>query len=100
MKDLLGRLSEQHLNWALEGKDEYERGFLRLKKPEGEKRRVLIGVYGPTQVGKTTLILKLLGIKENRIIELSSALRGKRQMGNSATVTTSIYQRSRMKTLY
>lgn len=48
-------------------------------------------MYGPTQVGKTTLILNLLGVKEEAIDEISSFLRGKREIGQSATVTVTSY---------
>ncbi|WP_215114244.1 hypothetical protein [Exiguobacterium sp. s70] len=57
-----------------------------------DSEAVVISVYGPTQVGKTTLILNLLGVKEEAINELSMFLRGKRDLGKSATVTVMRYQ--------
>ena len=50
-------------------------------------------VYGATQMGKTTMIMNLINIKEERKAELSSALRGNAAQGNSATSTPIIYNR-------
>ncbi|MEC1716494.1 hypothetical protein [Schinkia azotoformans] len=94
MPPLLSSLEENRWSWVREGIDEFRKGFLRLIPTQNQKKEVLIGVYGPTQVGKTTLILKILGIREDKMKELSKALRGKRAAGNSATVTTTIYHRS------
>ncbi|WP_100407887.1 V-type ATP synthase subunit I domain-containing protein [Bacillus solitudinis] len=94
MQDLLYKLERERWNWAKQGVEEFRNGFLRLQETNPEKKRVLIGVYGPTQVGKTTLILKVLGIAEDKMNILSKALRGKRSAGHSATVTSTIYQRS------
>jgi len=94
MVDLLYSLQKERWNWAQRGLEEYRSGFLRLKRTDKEKNRILIGVYGPTQVGKTTIILKIIGIKEEKLRELSRALRGKRILGSSATVTATVYQRS------
>jgi GTPase SAR1 family protein len=55
---------------------------------------VAVSVYGETQVGKTTLILKLLGIKEEDSSKLNSLLRCGSRHGNSATPTAMIYRRS------
>lgn len=94
MRQLLSNLEEERWSWVREGIDEFRRGFLRLSPSQTNKKEVLIGVYGPTQVGKTTLILKVLGIREDKMKELSEALRGKRVIGNSATVTATVYHRS------
>ena len=51
-----------------------------------------VALYGPTQVGKTTLLLTLLGVREERIEEIGTVLRGKRPQGQSATATAMTYQ--------
>lgn len=58
------------------------------------KGQIYVGVYGPTQVGKTTFILNLIGINENRFEELSKALRGKQSIGKSSTVTATLYEKN------
>ncbi len=42
-------------------------------------------VFGPSQAGKTSLILELIGIKETKIDELGEILRAGRKQGNSST---------------
>jgi hypothetical protein len=94
MQQLLSNLEKHRWDWAHRGVEDFRKGFLRLKETTKQKGRVLIGIYGPTQVGKTTLILKLLGIREEMMTPFSKALRGSRKYGNSATVTSTIYQQS------
>ncbi|RIO19453.1 hypothetical protein BUZ83_12350, partial [Staphylococcus saprophyticus] len=53
-----------------------------------------VGVYGPTQVGKTTFILTFIGIKDEYMKSLTNALRGKQGYGKSSTVTATLYQRT------
>ncbi|MEO3738952.1 hypothetical protein [Kosakonia oryzendophytica] len=65
----------------------------RLIQTRGEvARQVSIIVYGPTQVGKTSLILTLLGVKESCFEEVSRILRGGQTLGNSATACTYRYR--------
>lgn len=52
-----------------------------------------IGIYGPTQVGKTTFILSFIGIEDKYMKPLSLALRGKQGYGKSSTVTATMYER-------
>jgi energy-coupling factor transporter ATP-binding protein EcfA2 len=92
--DLLTRLEEEKDQWICEAIDHFNEVFLRFDGQKYEKDQVLIGVYGPTQVGKTTLILTMLGIGDKEIGPLSQALRGKREKGNSSTITSFIYKRS------
>ncbi|MFJ4431388.1 hypothetical protein ACIPZG_10495 [Pseudomonas sp. NPDC089395] len=51
-------------------------------------------VFGKTQVGKTTLLLDLMGVAPDRMNRISSVLRGGREAGKSATATTMEYCRS------
>ncbi len=48
-------------------------------------------VFGPTQRGKTTLILALLGVEPRHRAEVERALRGGRRSGSSATPTAFRY---------
>lgn len=57
--------------------------------------QVTIAVYGATQVGKTTLILDLLGLTGESLERASSALRGDQRMGKSSTACAIRYGRSR-----
>ncbi|WP_342433426.1 hypothetical protein [Neobacillus sp. FSL H8-0543] len=98
--DLLTRLEEDKNQWIYEAIDQFNEGFLRFDGQKYEKDHVLIGVYGPTQVGKTTLILTMLGIGDEEIAPLSKALRGKRKKGNSSTITSFIYKRSEDENFY
>lgn len=56
---------------------------------DGAVKRVV--VYGPTQVGKTTLILDLIGIKSELQKELGELLRGESKAGTSSTSCAIIY---------
>ena len=53
-----------------------------------------IAIFGKTQVGKTTLLLDLLGIDPAGMSTVSRVLRGGRESGKSATATTMEYCRS------
>lgn len=55
---------------------------------------VTVAVYGATQVGKTTLILDLLGITGQALARASSVLRGEQRMGKSSTACAIRYGRS------
>ena len=55
------------------------------------KRVVLVG---PTQVGKTTLIMNLIGIRDDKKTELNRILRGGRSVGESSTSIATVYTRS------
>lgn len=51
-------------------------------------------VFGKTQVGKTTLLLDLMGVAPSCMTRISRVLRGGREAGQSATATTMEYCRS------
>lgn len=94
MQHLLNKFQEHRLDWAFEAKTDYLNQFRIFEAVEKttENKNLVVSVYGPTQVGKTTLILSLLGIKEEFLVEISDFLRGGRDYGNSATVTVTKYQ--------
>lgn len=54
-----------------------------------------VAVYGATQVGKTTLILDLLGVTGEALERASSVLRGDQRMGKSSTACAIRYGRSK-----
>ena len=56
--------------------------------------RITVVVYGATQVGKTTLILDLLGLDTRTSEEVGMVLRGGQQLGKSATAMPIRYGRS------
>lgn len=49
-------------------------------------------LFGRTQTGKTTLMLRLLGIADDQLETVSSLLRGGRSVGQSATALPTRYQ--------
>ncbi|MCM3280386.1 hypothetical protein M3591_07540 [Exiguobacterium sp. MER 193] len=93
MRELFIEFEKNRYEWAFDAKHDFMSRF-QLYDAEGvtpNQEKVVLSVYGPTQVGKTTLILNLLGVKEEAIDEISSFLRGKREIGQSATVTVTSY---------
>lgn len=93
MRELFIEFEKNRYEWAFDAKHDFMSRF-QLYDAEGvtpDQEKVVLSVYGPTQVGKTTLILNLLGVKEEAIDEISSFLRGKREIGQSATVTVTSY---------
>lgn len=53
-----------------------------------------VAVYGKTQVGKTSLILELMGVAPEAQVRVSKVLRGGRPEGQSATTMATVYRRS------
>lgn len=53
-----------------------------------------IVVFGSTQVGKTTLLLDLMGLSEESAAHVAEVLRGGREKGRSSTPTAMEYRRS------
>lgn len=54
----------------------------------------LVCLYGESQVGKTTLILYLIGLKEEYVSEVQKVLRGGVELGNSSTSTAIMYSQN------
>lgn len=88
----------QRLGWAFRA---YER-FVASLSPEirerlaqkGQQEEAYVVVFGKTQVGKTTLLLDLMGVDPASLERVSMALRGGRAQGQSATATAMEYRRS------
>lgn len=95
---------ERRLDWAYRAKDDFinsidNKTFKSLYN-KNSNHSVNIAVYGQSQVGKTTLILKLIGIKEDCYEEVSNILRADIPKGQSVTPTTIIYLKSRDNHFY
>jgi GTPase SAR1 family protein len=86
--------NDQKWDWTRNAATKFISGFKRFDGYIEEKEQVYIGVYGPTQVGKTTFILSLLGIDFDQLNPLSDALRGGQAKGKSATVTCTIFKKT------
>ena len=80
--------------WVIQAIQSFNSGFKRFQFINTIKNEIRIGLYGPTQVGKTTFILTLLGVGTDKIKEVSTALRAGRPLGKSSTITTFIYKKS------
>ncbi len=89
-------LSKRRLSWAETAYDE----FLRTIAPEiaiqyrDHREEVTVVAFGKTQVGKTTLILQLMGVASESMAFVSQVLRGGRPKGRSSTSTAMVYSRS------
>jgi len=75
----------------------YYNGALRDRSNDETQKDIL--VYGRSQVGKTTFILKLIGIRPEKYSELEHVLRGgdqegKREKGKSSTSVATLYTNS------
>ena len=88
----------KRLEWAYSANERFinniKSDLVKNKLGSDPKKDISICTIGPSQVGKTSLILKLLGIKEEKFSELSEKLRGGSTQGNSATATAMIYTKS------
>jgi hypothetical protein len=83
-------------DWLWSARRKFLHDELGLDESEvtvGTKRPV-VAFYGPSQVGKTGVILRLLGMREESHAVAEHVLRGGRTEGNSATVTALRYGRS------
>lgn len=88
MDDVWLRKFRQRNDWAQRA---YDR-FITEVDPElvGDFTRsehITVVVYGTTQVGKTTLILDLLGIRKEVLPAVGKILRGGQQLGKSSTAS-------------
>lgn len=91
-------LSQQKLDWAFHAYDRFIDSLspvVREHFPKGDEQgEAYVVVFGKTQVGKTTLILDLMGLSGHNLKRVSDVLRGGREAGKSATATAMEYRRS------
>lgn len=86
---------EETTAWAYRASDDLLATFDHdVIKTAEERRETTVALYGPTQVGKTTLVLRLLGIAETAFEYVEAVLRGGRTAGKSATAVPMLYARS------
>ena len=94
---LQNRFSGERLRWQYNTQQDIKRKLLFVDADipmERQRDHRLVVVFGKPQVGKTTLILSLMGIAEDRHEEISKILRAGIPEGNSSTSTAIIYQHS------
>lgn len=65
-----------------------------LKVDGHQEKHSTVVLYGPTQAGKTTLILHLLGVQPEHVERIAEVLRAESVKGKSATATALRYRRS------
>ncbi|AOR65397.1 hypothetical protein [Pectobacterium wasabiae] len=63
-----------------------------IQSADNANRQVSVILYGPAQVGKTSLILTLLGIRDDCFTELNTLLRGEQGLGTMSTARTYRYR--------
>ncbi|HFH2958015.1 hypothetical protein [Pseudomonas aeruginosa] len=92
---------QQRYRWATKAYEELVQELApELVDSLARNERVTIAVYGATQVGKTTLILDLLGLNAATTEEIGSVLRGGQELGKSATAMPIRYSRSQDDSWY
>lgn len=96
--DYWQRLESRQSEWAFRAYDRLVKTLstdvqdrIQLRESNAEPYVV---IFGKTQVGKTTLLLDLMGIDLQQMATLSQVLRGGREAGKSATSTAMEYRRS------
>ncbi|AKH89817.2 P-loop NTPase family protein [Edwardsiella tarda] len=96
--DYWQRLESRQSEWAFRAYDRLIKTLshdvqerIQLRESDAEPYVV---IFGKTQVGKTTLLLDLMGIDLQQMATLSYVLRGGRDAGKSATATAMEYRRS------
>jgi len=92
------RLSARRLDWALRAYHDFVESLhedIRSRfATGGQNGEAYVVVFGRTQVGKTTLLLDLMGVTAQALPRVSNVLRGGRAYGMSATATAMEYCRS------
>ncbi|HZG20865.1 MAG TPA: hypothetical protein VE092_12670 [Herbaspirillum sp.] len=90
-------LSAARLRWALDAYHEFVASLhdeIKDRFVQNDGTEAYVVVFGRTQVGKTTLLLELMGVLPASLERVSLVLRGGREMGKSATSTAMEYRRS------
>lgn len=90
-------LHSQRLEWAHRALEAFNASLdteVGSSLAQGGTGEAQVVVYGMTQVGKTSLILDLMGIRTDAQARVSAVLRGGREAGNSATTIATAYRRS------
>lgn len=79
--------------WAYEARSRFisQLNDISIQEEYHSGRGPQLVVYGPSQVGKTTLILLMLGIRGAEHERIAKALRGGASIGSSATASAVMY---------
>lgn len=85
---------QNRFNWAYEALNCFLDSLSTNIRRKTSKKGVTIAVYGNSQVGKTSLILKLIGISDERYDELYRILRCDIPRGHSVTATSMVYRKA------
>lgn len=97
----LKKLLNQRDNWKIATVENIKKSLClyddetSMSKAELDKSEKLVVIYGLPQIGKTTLILNLLGIKKEFFSSVYDILRADVEYGTSSTSTAIIYRRSK-----
>lgn len=95
---LLQTLSQNKNLWQKNAVEEIKNRLILFdpdnQNEETTREEKLVVIYGNSQVGKTTVILTVLGISDKNIKEVSHILRGGREAGKSSTSTAVLYKKS------
>lgn len=91
--------SRRRNDWAIRAYDRFMESLseeIRDRFAKGDENgEAYVVVFGNTQVGKTTLLLDLMGVTEQAFARVTEVLRGGREPGKSATATAMEYGQSR-----
>src|SRR5574344_583372 len=94
----LQALLNNRYEWSDRTIYELKRGLLLYENKDdnydNRKDSKFVVIYGTSQIGKTTLILNLLGIVNENFNTVYDVLRANREHGNSSTSTAIIYRQS------
>lgn len=86
-------INKTRYDWAKTAHTDFMRNVDKQYYQSTEtKEQIYIAIYGPSQVGKTSLLLELLGVSSEYYSTVEEALRGKQIYGNSATATVIRYK--------
>ena len=91
-------LSRERYLWAEESFVAFLKKFDEqrlIQATDNASRQISVILYGPAQVGKTSLILTLLGIRDDCFTELNTLLRGEQDLGTMSTARTYRYRMSK-----
>jgi hypothetical protein len=94
--ELAAGLHGRRLEWADRAYDQFRAALPAEVRDSlsGRRSDSNVALYGRTQVGKTTLLLTLLGVRAERLEQVGTVLRGGRNEGMSATATATVYRAS------
>ena len=94
-----GQLFQRRSDWQEKAFNELKDDLTATKdnrflKYQDENETYLVMICGKSQIGKSTLILKMIGIRDENFNDVYNTLRAGSPQGNSSTVTAIIYAKS------